>query len=305
MRKIMSILSIVLLSYVSAMGADSSSPQQEISPEIKGVQHKVQPTSLDFGDFNALNKDGLTLIITHLPQADQFKLFHVNKSFNSFLPTLPLEIDLSLYSGKIDSNAVLKKIVDCLPRIKTMNLNSSGITHIKPLAHLNNLSKLFLNNVKVEDFTPLNQLPTLTYLELATTHINDLVSLSSLTNLSVLNLMNIKAQDFSPLSHLSKLTILELGSTPFNDLTSLSPLTNLSALGLMDTKIQEVTSLSLLTNLTMLDLGKTAISILKPLTSLSKLSYLGLNTKIVSKDEIETLKKTHPNLAVEDNSNRP
>ena len=110
--------------------------------------------------------------------------------------------------------------------------NSNSIQDISPLAGLNKLTVLDLDNNSISDISPLAGLTNLEQLFLVGNSISDISPLANLTNLEWLWLAFNSISDISPLAGLTKLVDLRLGNNPISDI---SPLIANTGLGNRDT----------------------------------------------------------------------
>ena len=110
--------------------------------------------------------------------------------------------------------------------------NSNSISDISPLAELNNLTLLDLDNNSISDISPLAELNNLEGLFLVGNSISDISPLTGLTNLEWLWLDTNSISDISPLAGLTKLVDLRLGN---NSIMDISPLVANTGLGNRDT----------------------------------------------------------------------
>lgn len=134
---------------------------------------------------------------------------------------------------------------------------SKGLRDLTPLAALNGLEELFVNEcVELTDFSPLARLPSLRRLYAHGTGARDLSSLAGLSRLAHLGFSGCPTTDLSPLAALSSLTHLNLTCSPATDLAPLAGLTSLVELVLGDRMYQKepgITDLSPLRGLIRLE----------------------------------------------------
>jgi internalin A len=137
----------------------------------------------------------------------------------------------------------------------------------------------------ITDLRPLASLTNLTHLDLSENLIQDLQPLASLTNLIHLDLNTNRLSDLKPLTSLNKLTYLDLGLDYQNryhrlpmDIKPLSSMVSLTELNLEGRTLDDVQPLASLTKLTKLNLSHNQISNLQPLSELNNLTYLNLQS---------------------------
>ena len=121
-------------------------------------------------------------------------------------------------------------------------------------------TELNLDSSNISDLTPLAELTNLTVLSLSFNNISDLSPFAGLTNLVDLSLYGNNITDLSPLAGLTNLVDLHLDYNNISDLSPLARLTNLEGLTLTANNISDITPLSGLSNLTVVYLVQNPIS---------------------------------------------
>ena len=164
-----------------------------------------------------------------------------------------------------------------LSNLRHLYLSSTQVSDLTPLAGLSNLQHLYLSSIQVSDLTPLARLSNLQHLGLRNTQVSDLTPLAGLPNLQHLDLSSTQVSDLTSLAGLSNLQHLDLRNTQVSDLTPLAGLPNLQHLDLWNTQVSDLTPLARLPNLQHLDLSETHVNDLTPLVSLINLQHLDLN----------------------------
>jgi Leucine-rich repeat (LRR) protein/GTPase SAR1 family protein len=147
------------------------------------------------------------------------------------------------------------------------------------LSEFEQLSYLYLVEIKLENFLFLKEKKFLTVLRLNHNRLTDVSFLKELTALTSLDLRSNELTDVSFLKELTALTSLDLGSNKLTDVSFLKELTALTSLDLGDNELTDVFFPKELTALTSLNLGHnklTDVSFPKELTSLTSLN-LGHN----------------------------
>ena len=146
-----------------------------------------------------------------------------------------------------------------MSQVKEINLNDLGVKSLEGLQYCVNLENLFLENNKIEDFTPI----------------------SNLTKLKVLNLNNNNIKDISFIKNLTNLTKLYLKQNQITSVYNLKNLSKLSTLILERNKISSISYLSGLNNLTYLNVGSNNISNISVVKNFAKLKHFrGSQNKI-------------------------
>ena len=150
--------------------------------------------------------------------------------------------------------------VDYFQEVTVVDLKTTPVSDLTPLAGLKNLELLWLNGTQVSDLTPLAKLTSLEFLSLDNTHVSDLTPLAKMTSLQWLQLNYTQVSDLTPLAGLKSLKALVLRATEVSDLTPLAKLTSLESLLLDNTPVSDPTPLAKLTNLQWLSLDNTPAS---------------------------------------------
>jgi internalin A len=119
-----------------------------------------------------------------------------------------------------------------LRSLDTLELASSKIVDLKPLAGLSKLIVLALENNQIVDLKPLAGLSKLRTVNFRSNKIVDVKPLAKLSNLVILSLAGNEIVDIQPLAGLSNLTFLALESNQIVDIKPLSGLSNLDMLSL-------------------------------------------------------------------------
>lgn len=124
-------------------------------------------------------------------------------------------------------------------------ISLKGDSALGGIADLDCLEFLDLQNMNIEDISPLEDLKNLKTLGLNNNNSSDLSPIYGLTNLETLNAGRNPFSDISGLGNLKKLTILDLENTDVSDVTALKGLPELVVLNLRYTKVpaQECESL--------------------------------------------------------------
>ena len=148
--------------------------------------------------------------------------------------------------------------------LKHLNLRSSGISDLSPLAGLAHLEYLNLySDYRIQSIAPLAGLTHLKTLIMGDVSIgNEVPVLQGLSNLEHINLRNTGIIDLSPLSGLNRLGYLNLHSNPgIKTLTPIATLSNLQTLILQNVPVgDQVGILSHFPHLKKLNLRNTAIT---------------------------------------------
>ena len=222
--------------------------------------------------------------------------------------------------------------VECLRQLLILNVGSSPISDLSPLAGHPTLDTLFLSDANVRDLGPLGSVPHLHSLEVSGSGLGSfdgLVGASELTRLIVdqnpltslagveslpalieLSARQTSADSLAPLAGATSLATLDVSGSPVVDLTPLATVPRLSSVSISDTAVSDLSPLSkqalqslsadgtLVTDLTPLAGSSGTLTFLDvsrtPVTSLAPLSGAAmLETVYASNARLETLAGLH------------
>jgi len=179
----------------------------------------------------------------------------------------------------------------CAGRYRTVrvaNLCWKSLHDLSPLAALENVEMLYLDDTGARDLAPLAKLNRLKHLDLGGTRVRDLSALAGLKNLEWLDVDVTLVADLTPLANLTKLKDLIVCGRPYvqvsqvHDVSPLAKLSRLEGLWLSNTKVSRLEPLAQLTGLRSLHLERTSVRDLRPLAKLKRLGYLDLSETPVS-----------------------
>ncbi|RAJ80149.1 leucine rich repeat (LRR) protein [Chitinophaga dinghuensis] len=140
------------------------------------------------------------------------------------------------------------------------SLYAGADTDLSPLATLQYLEVLVLQEQPVADISALQGIETLKRLDLRETRVRDTAALSDFTSLEELVLRNTAVTDIKPIAALSNLKKLDIAYTAVTDLSALSNLTRLQSLLAEGSQISDVTPLLTLPRLTHFTFHETRLS---------------------------------------------
>ena len=169
-----------------------------------------------------------------------------------------------------------------------LDLDNNKIENIEPLKGLTNLTSLYLQSNKIENIEPLRGLTSLTSLYLVYNKIGNIEPLKGLSNLTSLSLYNNKIENIEPLKGLTNLKILWLNSNKIENVEPLKGLISLTHLNLFRNKIENIEPIKGLTKLTYLELSNNKIENIEPIKGLTSLTYLELDYNKI--ENVEPLK---------------
>ncbi|MBV8255967.1 MAG: hypothetical protein JO154_25455 [Chitinophaga sp.] len=143
---------------------------------------------------------------------------------------------------------------------------AGGDTDLSPLAALQHLEVLVLQEQPITDISPLQGMTSLKRLDLRETHIRNTAVLSTFTGLEELVLRDTTVADIRPLHTLSHLKKLDIAYTFVKDLSVLSETTSLHTLLAEGSQISDVTPLLSLPALSHFTFHETRLSSLAVLS---------------------------------------
>ena len=162
---------------------------------------------------------------------------------------------------------------DYFANVVSVQMHSSDLKEIEPLAALNQLKVLDIIFAQVSDLTPLANLANLEILSIDGTQVSDLTPLAKLTRLKCLKISGMQVVDLTPLARLTRLKLLWIYNMPVNDLTPLNGLTSLQEVIMLDTRVSDLTPFAKLIHLEILSISGTKVTDLTPLAKLSRLAH--------------------------------
>jgi formylglycine-generating enzyme required for sulfatase activity len=159
----------------------------------------------------------------------------------------------------------------------SLDLSSTPISDLMPLATLTSLRRLDLSNTNVTDVTPLADLDGLRQLSLSDTPMTDLESVGRLTGLERLDVSAARISDLGPLAALTALRRLDVSANRgVSDARPLGRLDRLEELNLSWTAITDLKTLEGLVNLRTLAIDGLGISTFQADGRIPGLRVLGL-----------------------------
>ncbi|KAJ3129441.1 hypothetical protein HK100_008613 [Physocladia obscura] len=193
--------------------------------KLKNIQDFSVAASVSIENSNVLASFSSTLRILNLSYA-QITSFEFLKSMTHLtvlnltftrvskllLPDLPL-LNEFYASGTLINNAELKKLVKHAPNLVILDIASTIISDIAPLADLKKLKTVVLALCsELENIDSLSKLVHLTFLDISMTKVSDLYVITNLINLERLNIKNTPIKSIHSLFALKKLKLLAVGS---------------------------------------------------------------------------------------------
>lgn len=214
-------------------------------------------------------------------------------------------LDITGDSGTFQIAATDFSCLGELTGLKSLILDSVLVEEPSFVAHLTNLTELFMIECGLKDISFIEPLPLLENVSFYGNYLIDISPLAGHNRLSVISLAYNQfltditplaelpalneaglhycmISDISPLYGLENLEMLNLSGNPFADISGLSNLTGLQVLGLEDCGISDISPLENLTEMTWLQLGDNQVKDISPLSGMTKLSRLELNQNQIS-----------------------
>ena len=114
------------------------------------------------------------------------------------------------------------------------------INSVQPLANLNWLERLTINNQGVSDLNPLAHKTYLVELNVQNNPVSDLKPLENSVMLELINIENTQIDDFGPLSKMNNLVTLNASGTPVKSLKPLAGLQKLENLFVNNTNVRSI-----------------------------------------------------------------
>ncbi|HAF58366.1 MAG TPA: hypothetical protein DCL00_02135, partial [Opitutae bacterium] len=219
---------------------------------------KIKPTDEDAAPFGGLN----TVVITHqalLGKKKKLEFADVGiKDLRAFSYLSDLEWLRLSHNPVFDLSPLAKlknlQVLSLYGIPKSKNV-SSRISDLKPLAGLNNLWSLALDEHSISDLSPISSLSNLRTLYITNNEVSDVSDLSVLTGLKTLFLSYNDISDISPISALNQLEWLRLSSNKISDLWPISGLSMLEQCYLENNQVSNLAPLANLKQLRELKLG--------------------------------------------------
>jgi len=179
----------------------------------------------------------------------------------------------------IKGNKMGIKDLTGLEKCKTLlsiDLSGNEITNLAPLAGLDRVQQLILNQNKISDLTPLATMKALQYIGIEGNQVKSLEPLKGLDRLSSFYATGNQIEDLSPLHGLPKLHTIQANQNKITKLDGINKLKWLDSLGLRDNQITDLKPLVGLPGLSsFLFLENNKVSDLSPLLEMCRQDLAG------------------------------
>ena len=241
-------------------------------------RHEYGPSSMSF------SPDGTTLAIA---TGEGITLWDTSESGELVqqalaeidIPDPNLRAAIATALGKQPSDSIRGMDLADLTKLWLWN---TAVRDFTGLEFATNLRWLLFYGNSISDISALAKLTNLTDLSLSVNSISDISALAGLTNLAELSLAGNSISDISALAGLTNLTELSLSVNTISDISALAGLTNLAELWLYNNTISDISALAGLTNLAELWLYNNTISDISALAGLTDLTELWLDNNTIS-----------------------
>jgi Leucine-rich repeat (LRR) protein len=167
------------------------------------------------------------------------------------LNLLPNLLQLSLTECKILHFSKISNLM-----LTHLTISGGGVLDISPLAEMDNLINLSLNQLRIDNISALSNMANITNLNLSRNEIEDISFFGSLVGLTHLELRHNNIEDISALAKLTKLVQLDLSYNAIVDATSIGELASLTKLAIKENPITDIRPIAHLTNLYTLSIDK-------------------------------------------------
>ncbi len=199
----------------------------------------------------------------------------------SFLSGMTQLETLDLSQSSVSTLAL--ESIGTIPSIRTLNLNSCGITDITSLATLRKLETLLLDNNNVESIAPLASCTSLHTLGLSSNGITDISAISALGGLQELDLSYNTPSTLAPLANCTKLQTLNLSYCGLTDISVLKNCTQLTRLSATHNSLLGIDGLENCTKLQEVELSNNKLTSIDALGSIDSITMVNINENDVKK----------------------
>ena len=233
--------------------------------------------------------------IASLADLAHFRNLHYLDVYKNDLQDLSGLEDLPLL-GVFTVDCRIHSVVDfsSLKELGLLILMSEDISDITPLAGMNSLDTLCLNENPIEDLSPVKNIPQLLSLYFRNAPVSNIQVLAEMEQLEEIILDGTQVTDLSPLDQLPNLQKLRAEHLPLSqtewETAFTSPLGNqLKTLGLSHNQITDIRFLADMESLETLILSETQVTDLSPLRTLPRLRVLSLENLAVDRLDLSPL----------------
>jgi internalin A len=193
---------------------------------------KPHPTTIDFGDDSALEKevrkktgkDTAAITASDLAQIKSINLAtaRVHQVDPCIFPMFTSLKDLFLGPGEYDDLTPIQK----LATLEALVVSTSQVKDLRPIEGLKRLDRLDISHTLVgdEQFKSVGSLVNVTELMLDEDAVSDLTPVSNLKKLMRLSLKKTQVKSLAPLAQLKGLKFVYIAETGVSDITPVQPL---------------------------------------------------------------------------------
>lgn len=205
------------------------------------------------------------------------KIIELENELNIEIEASSFEVDLVGQILKLDLSQYRIKRIDFLNRITSLvslNLNNIVVEDYSPLKYLTKLKSLFLNGCKLEDLSFIRSLKGLRVLDIGFNHLDDIKDISYLKKLEFLYLRGNNIHNINRLAALNRLNVLDLSYNEVEDIRPLQRLKYLRNLNISNNSISDISYLIDCSSLEILDISNNDIEDFDVLLGLPQIEYL-------------------------------
>ena len=193
----------------------------------------------------------------------------------SFMESTPLLETLDLSQSSVSTIAL--ETIDALPALRTLNLNSCGVSDVSNLKSLSGLQTLDLGSNSVTDIAPLARCKGLQTLNLSGNGISDISPLTSLKQLQTLDLSYNSPTTLAPLAQCAELRRLDLSNCGLIDISALKLCTKLTHLTAAHNDLTGIAGLEACASLEEVDLSYNKLTSIDELGGIDSLLLVNIN----------------------------
>ncbi len=182
---------------------------------------------------------------------------------------------LDLTQSSVSSLAL--EFIGTLQSIRSLNLDSCGITDVSSLSTLSGLETLNLNGNKVANIAPLANCTALKALQLSSNSISDISTISSLRGLQELDLSYNTPTTLAPLAQCPELRVLNLSYCSLTDISVLKNCPQLTHLTAAHNTLTGISGLEACTKLQEVDLSFNKLVSIDEIGPIDTITLININ----------------------------
>lgn len=198
----------------------------------------------------------------------------------SFLSSLQSLESLEISGITLSTDAL--SMIAAPVTLQYLSLTDCGISSIAPLANLQNLVTLNLNNNSIRDLSPLSSMQRLEELYMQYNAVDNISVISSLPSLKILDLSYNSLSSVATIGTCVSLTQLDVTHNKLTDISAVGNLKNLTHFAAADNTLTDVSPLSACLRLVDLDISNNTIKDISLLSALEELMYFDFSNNSVT-----------------------